>query len=106
MADVKCPNCAGRYHETTGYYDPSVPPNGSMFRLKAVYRENAWTGFVEDSGTIGDNLCCPDCGGPYIVNGRVVVDLPDGECPVCGETFKRLDMHMRAKHPDYMPDKQ
>lgn len=65
MADVICISCAGRYHETTERYNPDLPPNGSMFRLKQQYVENGWSSFVEDESTIQDNLICPECGGSY-----------------------------------------
>ncbi|HBA73466.1 MAG TPA: hypothetical protein DCZ63_15125 [Geobacter sp.] len=65
MADVICPNCNERFHSTTDRYNPDLPPNGSMFRLKQQYVENGWSSFIEDESTIQDNLICPECGGSY-----------------------------------------
>jgi len=77
MVDVICPHCNERYHETTEAYRSDVPPNGSMFRLKAQYRDNGWMGFPEHDGTIEENVCCPECGGSYIEGGKVRLDLHD-----------------------------
>jgi uncharacterized protein YbaR (Trm112 family) len=76
MADVICPYCNERFHETTERYNPNIYPNGSMFRLKEKYRDNGWEGFPEHEGTIDENLCCPDCAGKYPegVDGKVRVD--------------------------------
>jgi len=65
MADVICPHCNERPHTTTERYNPDIPPNGSMFKLKPKYVENGWNSFIEDDSTIQDNLICPECGGQY-----------------------------------------
>lgn len=100
MADVICPNCNGSYHETTDKYDPALPPNGTMFRLKDQYREFGWDSFIEDDSSIADNLFCPDCGGLYCENGKVRVSDDRVPCPHCGERFKLSGMHfhIKAKH--------
>lgn len=82
MADIICPSCNGRYHETTDRYSGKLPPNGSMFRLKQQYRENGWEGFPEHDGTIGENLICPDCGNQY-------PEGPTGKVRVESENSKR-----------------
>lgn len=74
LADIICPFCNERFHETTEAYRPDVPPNGSMFRLKQKFADNGWQGFPEHDYIIGENICCPDCGGCYIEGGKVRVD--------------------------------
>jgi len=74
MADVICPHCNERYHETAEAYRPDVSPNGSMFRLKKKYADNGWQGFPEHDYIIGENLCCPDCQGSYVEVGMVRID--------------------------------
>lgn len=88
MADIICPSCNERYHETTAKYRPDASPNGSMFRLKDKYRENGWSSFIEDESSIGDNLTCPDCGGSYCEgnSGRVRVDKDQYIAELLAET--------------------
>lgn len=74
MADTICPNCGGRYHETTDDYVPGAITTGNMLTLKKQYVENGWSSFPEyDSTSFGD-MDCPECGGLYSDNGRVTID--------------------------------
>lgn len=116
MADVICPGCRGRYHETTDAFDPEAPPNGTMFRLKDQYGPQGyhWSSFAPSLGVIGALLVCPNCDVPYVGNsGRVMLD---GEvepkqtakvepettndtggnayvCPECGKFYRRANYY-------------
>ena len=74
MADVICPGCGGRYHETTDQYKPGVATRGNMLRLKDFYRENGWVSFPEHADSAFGDLECPDCGSRYTENGMVRID--------------------------------
>lgn len=74
MADVICPQCFGRYHETTSEYRPGVSTTGNMLRLKQVYKDNGWDSFPEGDWVSHGDLCCPECQGSYAAYGEVLVD--------------------------------
>lgn len=74
MADVICPQCGGRYHETTGMYRPGVTTTGDMLTLKKTYRDNGWSSFYEDSSVAFGGLECPECGGCYSHDGVAWID--------------------------------
>lgn len=74
MADVICPQCGGRYHETTAAYNPGVTTRGNMLSLKKMYKDNAWESFPEHEGIAFGALECPECGGGYTSNGIVRID--------------------------------
>ena len=65
MADVKCDNCGGIFHETTDKYTPAVPAKGYMLRLKEPYRSYGWDSFPENEDFGYASLECPQCGIPY-----------------------------------------
>jgi len=75
MADVICPQCAGRFHETTGAFVPGEVTTGNMLTLKAQYRDNGWASFPEHAGIAFGGIECPDCGGAYSDDGRVRIDM-------------------------------
>lgn len=78
MADVICPGCGGRYHETTERFNPDVQPNGTMFTLKEQFGAKGWnwSGFAESESSIGGLLVCPNCDVPYVgQDGRVRLDM-------------------------------
>lgn len=74
MADVICPQCGGRYHETTEEYVADVVTTGNMLSLKKTYRDNGWSTFPQDAGTSLGDMWCPECGGSYSDNGVVRID--------------------------------
>jgi hypothetical protein len=74
MADVICPNCGGRHHETTAEYKPGVITTGKMLRLKQFYRENGWDSFPEQEHIQFGDIFCPGCDGLYSDTGRVQID--------------------------------
>jgi len=75
MADIICPSCSGRYHETTDAFKLGVTTTGNMLRLKEPYRSNGWTSFPEHEGMSYGALECPECGNQYSSDGRVRVDM-------------------------------
>lgn len=79
MADVICPQCGGRYHETTGTYRPGMTTTGDMLTLKKTYRENGWSSFYEDVSVALGGLECPECGGAYSHDGVVRIDMDQYE---------------------------
>lgn len=74
MADVICPQCGGRFHETTPAYRPGVTTTGDMLTLKETYRDNGWSSFYEDVSVAYGGLECPECGGCYSHDGVVRID--------------------------------
>jgi hypothetical protein len=74
MADVICPNCGGRFHETTDAYRFGVVTTGNMLRLKSFYKENGWGSFPEQEHVQFADIDCPGCGGTYSDSGRVNID--------------------------------
>ncbi len=105
---VICPGCTGVYHECNELYDPSVPANGTMFRLREPWNGYGWTDFPKDEHVCFGGLVCPHCDVPYPDSeGHVTLDerkpeqQQDGEfiCPVCKRGFKSsfaLSGHMRS----------
>lgn len=87
MADVICPQCGGRYHETTETYRKGVVTTGDMLTLKKPYRDNGWSSFYEDASISFGGLECPECGGCYSHDGIVRVDQ------------KQLEAELRASAP-------
>jgi len=77
MADVICPGCKGRFHETNDHYRHNAKShNGVMFKLKEKYGPKGfnWTSFPNNTGIKCGDLECPSCGAPYCAGGfRVTV---------------------------------
>ena len=82
MADVICPQCGGRYHETTLGFIRGAVTTGNMLRLKDTYRSNGWTSFPEHAGMAYGSLECPECGGAYSSDGRVRIDEAQYEAEI------------------------
>ena len=72
MADVICPQCGGRFHETTGEFRLGVVTRGNMLTIKKAYRENGWSSFYEHESVTHGGLECPECGGTYCLDGGIV----------------------------------
>jgi len=127
MANVICPECRGRYHETTDKFDPEALADGSMFRLKQPYADWGWQTFSREPQGYGV-LECPNCGAPYAPGGHVLIDGPvqptarkaaapvvnprqspqrnvitQFACPKCSASFENargLAAHMRVHRAD------
>jgi len=92
MSDVICPQCKGKFHETTNQYDPSIPANGSMFRLKEPWRSWRWSSFPGQPFCKGGDIVCPQCGAKYLDDkGRACVVSCD-EKPKKGRRKKNDDI--------------
>jgi hypothetical protein len=67
VMDLICPQCKGRYHETTEHFDPVRLPNTSMARLKEPYRSWGWEDFnTPPPGDGPGHMNCPNCGAAYV----------------------------------------
>lgn len=96
MADVICPQCGERYHETTDDFVFGSVATGNMFRLKQFYVDNGWDSFPQlDVISFGD-LECPGCGGSYVtIGGKVKIDMAQYEA----ELFAEYDPELPAIKP-------
>jgi hypothetical protein len=75
MGRIVCPGSGVTYHETTDNYHPRELPNGSMFRLTEPYRtEYGWSSFPELEYITDAGIECPNCGIPYLQDGRIILD--------------------------------
>lgn len=83
--DVVCPQCKGRFHETTEFFDNRKPANGTMFVLKKRYGVNGynWSAFPQSGGMRAGDLECPQCGALYCNGGFYIkhVDPTPGFVP-------------------------
>jgi len=101
---VICPGCTGVYHECNERYDPDIPANGTMFRLREPWKSYGWTDFPKDEHVCFGGLVCPHCDTPYTDSaGKVTLEERPEEgdfiCPVCKRGFKSafaLSGHMRS----------
>jgi len=75
--DVVCPQCRGRFHETTEFFDNRKPANGTMFGLKKRYGINGynWSTFSQNAGMRAGDLECPQCGTLYCNGGFYIKSL-------------------------------
>ena len=103
MANVICPKCRGRYHETTEHFNPDILPHGAMFKLLKKYGSHGfnWSTFQQHKAVDMAQLVCPSCGGEYLNSkNRVTLDADDALiCEQCGKKCKSLaglQSHMRS----------
>lgn len=106
MADVICPQCGGRYHETTGAYRPGVTTTGNMLAIKKTYRDNGWSSFYEDVSIAYGGLECPECGGSYSDDGQVRIDREQYEKELRAELPAAVYAEFVPKNKGGRPRKQ
>lgn len=72
--EVVCPQCRGRFHVTTEFFDNTKAATGKMFALKEKYGKNGynWSTFSASSGMRGGDLECPQCGAGYCAGGHYI----------------------------------
>lgn len=84
--EVVCPQCRGRFHQTTDKFDNTVAVTGDMLTLKDKYGAKGfnWGTFPESSGMRAGDLECPQCGALYCQGGHYLKSVD----PIAGYVKK------------------
>ena len=73
--DVRCPNCAEAFYETTELYDPNKMTTGEMLRFKKKYGPEGYNWSLPFSDhDMSEAIVCVECGGPLAPSGKVKVE--------------------------------
>ncbi len=73
--DVRCPNCAEAFYETTELYDPNKMTTGEMLRFKKKYGPEGYNWSLPFSDhDMSEGIVCVECGGPLAPSGKVKVE--------------------------------
>lgn len=66
----KCQGCRGEFYSLTDKFQPTPPMRGDYVELLPLYGVNGynWYDFQKTEFTVGDNVCCVQCGEPLRVD--------------------------------------